>query len=154
VLQRAVANRPSSRAAKLTLGFLYVATQRWEAGRQIFSELTQSVPKDEYSWLLLGNSLDGLGREPEAIEAYQRCIELSPKNAYAYRDLGFSQLKLKQTDAAIQSLQKSLELNPRDLRAQQALAGAFLAAGRRDDAQAALKKAEELKASGTDSDEE
>jgi rhomboid protease GluP len=154
VLRQAVAKRPDDLLAKFNLGYLYLVTQQWEPARQIFAELTKAVPKDDDSWILLGNSFDGMGRATDAIEAYQRCIELNPKNAYAYRDLGLAQLKLKQTDAAIQSLQKAVDLNPNNLRAQRGLAGAFLAAGRRDDAQAALRKAEELKASGADPDEQ
>ena len=153
MLQQAVSRKPDDLLAKFNLGYLYLTTQRWESARQIFSELTHKVPDDEDTWIMLGNSLDGLGREADAIEAYQQCIALNPKNFYAYRDLGIAQLKLKQTDAAIQSLQKALELNPKSLRSERALAGAYLLTGRRDDAQAALQKADQFKASGAADDE-
>lgn len=53
-----------------------------------------------------------LGRHGEAVELWQKLIEIQPGNAFAYFNKGYSHLKLKQYAETIRTSKKALELNP------------------------------------------
>ena len=147
VLKMAEANDAGNLGVQYNLGLLYASTNRFEQARVIFERLTREDSDDESSWLLLGGALDGLGREPEAVNAYKRAVGLNPKNAEAHRQLGLAQLKLHEMDAAIASLKTSVELDPKKAEAWRNLGLAYVEAQRPEDAAQAFQKFDQLKES-------
>jgi rhomboid protease GluP len=144
VLKKAEANDPGNLGVQYNLGLLYEATDRFEQARVIFERLTREDAEDDSSWVLLGAALDGLGRESEAIHAYERAVGINPKNAEAHRELGLAHLKNKQIDAGIASLKASLDLDPKNAEAWRELGTAYVAANRPDEAAKAFQKFQEL----------
>ena len=144
VLKKAEANDPGNLGVQYNLGLLYEATDRFEQARVIFERLTREDAEDDSSWVLLGAALDGLGRESEAIHAYERAVGINPKNAEAHRELGLAHLKNKQIDAGIASLKRSLDLDPKNAETWRNLGTAYVAANRTDEAAKAFQKFQEL----------
>ncbi len=91
---------------------------------------------------------DGLGREPDAIHAYQKAIAVNSNNARAYRQLGGAQLKSNQTAAGIALLEHSAQLDPTHAETYMDLAQAYTATGRRSQADASWRRAQALKKGG------
>ena len=63
-------------------------------------------------WFIKGIALGNQGNYDEAIEAFDKAIELDPKWAMPWRDKGNALRKLGKPDEAIQALDKAIELNP------------------------------------------
>ena len=62
----------------------------------------------------LGNSLERIGRYPEALAALEKGIRFNPQHAFAYYNRGIVLLRLNRQHEAIDSLNRALELNPSD----------------------------------------
>jgi len=140
--------------ARYFLGETYLASERCEQADNIFTQLTHEAPKEDEPWVLLGDSLNCLGRRQEAVDAYRRAIALNPRNSDAYRGLGSLQLFLKQNDAALQSLTRAAQLDPNSERGQRILSAAYRAAGKNKEADEALSRANQLRSSGKSTDEQ
>ena len=57
------------------LGAVYLAARQWEDARHFLADYLERRPYDPEGLYYLGQSLDGLGREGEAREMYERAIE-------------------------------------------------------------------------------
>ncbi len=53
-----------------------------------------------------------LGRHSEAVELWQKLIDMQPGNAFAYFNMGYSHLMLRQYEKTLRASWKALELNP------------------------------------------
>jgi predicted O-linked N-acetylglucosamine transferase (SPINDLY family) len=71
-------------------------------------------PNDENAYFNLGNTLLDKLRIPEAIESYQRALQLNPGYAGAHTNLGNIFLCQGKNVEAVESFKKALELNPND----------------------------------------
>ncbi len=69
---------------------------------------------DEKELIIKGDSLAKLKRYEEAIEAYEKAIELDPKDAYAWVNKGFALDELKRYEEAIEAYEKAIELDPKN----------------------------------------
>ena len=70
--------------------------------------------KESKELLERGASLASDGRYDEALEAYNKAIELDPKDAFAWFYKGFTLRDLKRNDEALEAYNKSIELDPKD----------------------------------------
>lgn len=70
-------------------------------------------PKDPEPRLKLANFLYDQHQFQQAIEWYQRALELDPKNVNARTDLGTSYFSMGRTQDALREYRKSLEINPK-----------------------------------------
>ncbi len=59
-----------------------------------------------------GNRLTGQGRYDEAIEEYNKAIEMAPEDADAYNNRGFAYVQKGELDQAIADFDKAIELDP------------------------------------------
>lgn len=57
-----------------------------EAMAQRLADRLKDNPDDVEGWTMLGRSYGAMGRFPQALQAYQRVIDLRPKDAQAYAD--------------------------------------------------------------------
>jgi tetratricopeptide (TPR) repeat protein len=62
-------------------------------------------------WIRLGNVFDKQDRKIEAIEAYQKAIEIDPLNAQNWYELGNVHFKMKSHDLAAEAFRKAVELD-------------------------------------------
>lgn len=60
---------------------------RWEQAVALNREILESFPQDVEAWNRLGRALMELGQYEEAIQAYQKVLELSPSNTIARKNL-------------------------------------------------------------------
>ncbi len=63
-----------------------------------------------------GNSLKNAGKYHEAIEAYQKALQINPTSDEMLVDLGTCYGKMKQHDKAIDSYKKAITINPNNYR--------------------------------------
>jgi tetratricopeptide (TPR) repeat protein len=68
-------------------------------------------------WSDLGYAYTGLGRPDEAVQAYQKALELAPDLFAARLNLGILLVDEKQPQAALEHLQKATTLQPENVRA-------------------------------------
>ena len=64
-------------------------------------------------WIRLGNIFDRDDQHKQAVQAYQRAIEIDPDNAQNWVDLGDALFKMGAHDEAIAVYQKAVELDPK-----------------------------------------
>ncbi len=78
-------------------------------------QLQESVrqnPTKLTAWIELGNSLMDAGRFPEAVDAYQKALEIDPKNNDVRVDMGTCYRSAGQPDRAAEEYKKAIALNP------------------------------------------
>ena len=90
----------------------------------------------------IGSVYNGLGRYPEAIEAFKRAIKINPRNAEAYCNLGTVYGQLGRYTEAIDALKQAAQLRPDLAEVHYGLCVAYLMSG---DKNSAIKEYEILK---------
>ncbi len=98
-----------------------------------------------------------LGRQEEAITAYESAVDGDPLNPGVYNDLAEAYLAVNRTEDAIEMAETAVSLDPEFATAHETLAQALLAAGRNAEAEEAMQRAAELHAEADedlDEDEE
>ena len=80
----------------------------YEAALESYRELAKLYPDDPDIQLSLGLLYEGLGRFPEASEAYARSLELAPHYGEARFGLAYAQVLTGKLDEGIQLLQNTL----------------------------------------------
>ena len=109
------------------------------------NELIRALPGRAAPFSNLGNVYFQLGRVDEAVQAYEKALELDPRYATGHHNLANAFEKLGRVDEALRHYGAALEINPRMRRAQIAIARIDTEAGRIDDA---LRRIEPLVSSG------
>lgn len=113
---------PDLPLASRNLGQERVADQKAEMDKLVaqLSERMQKNPKDLKGWVLLARSLDGMGRYPEAVEAYAKAVELSNRQADLVGDLAESMVQAGDgetiPEAALALLEEVRAKDPEDPR--------------------------------------
>ena len=67
---------------------------------------------EEKDWFKEGNALSDLGKFQEAIECYDKAIEINPDDAEAYYNKGNTLYNLGEYQQAIECYDKAIEINP------------------------------------------
>jgi protein O-mannosyl-transferase len=93
----------------------------------------------------LGREMKKVGRYDEAIELYERALNLWPNSDRAYLNLADALAITGRTSEAVTAYKKVLELEPNDAGAHFNLAATLLQSGNRDDATKHLRKAVEIR---------
>ena len=71
---------------------------------------------DAYEWHVKGYSLAfGLGRREEALECYDKAIEIDPKDAATLFNKGLVLGRLDRHEEAVECYDKALEIDPKDV---------------------------------------
>ena len=70
-------------------------------------------PKDPEPRLKLGNYFYDQHQYPQAVEWYQKALELDPKNADAHTDLGTTYFYLGRAQDALREYRKTLQMDPK-----------------------------------------
>ena len=114
LLGKAVELDPSFAAAQYVLGVVHLGLgNRWKAAAQ-FRASTQLDPAFPEPYKALGDLFLAAPRRlfDQAVEAYQKALELRPFYADAYVGLGDARAAKGEPDAAVASYQKALLYNP------------------------------------------
>jgi len=114
LLSRAIEADPNFVVAQYTLGVVHqVLGNRWKAAAQ-YRASTQLDPAYPEPYKALGDLFLAAPRRlfDQAVEAYNKAIELRPFYAEAHVGLGDARAAKGETDAAVASYQKALMFNP------------------------------------------
>lgn len=93
----------------------------------------------------LGFGMAQLGRHQEAVEAYERALEIEPDYGYAHNNLGNALGKVGKHEEAIRHFQQALKLDPGYAEAHHNLANVLVEESRRDEALEHLREAVRLR---------
>lgn len=111
--QEVLEKAPDVVEAIYELGFTYFHKKDYEnalaLARQGIRYKSELLPE---LYVLLGNSLDDLGKTDEAIEVYRAAIKRSPKTALLHYNLGLALVRSGKDPEAKKALQQSLFLAP------------------------------------------
>ncbi len=123
---------PNHNAAWNNQGWSHDNLKQWDEALTAYDRALELENTDPYAWknkveLLrrlgrsvdaavtasaVGYALDEQGKYAEALEAYQRALELNPNHAPAWNNKGWVHENLKQWDEALAAYDHALELNP------------------------------------------
>lgn len=78
-----------------------------------YQMFVQENPRDFVRYFLYGDALLKMGRLPEAIEKFNKTLELKENFPGAYLERGSAWLNLGEMDKALKDLKKALSLNPK-----------------------------------------
>lgn len=118
----------------LTLLSVLIAITRnqvkvWRDEQTLYRHATVAVKDNWWAYNTLGSSLKDEGKLYEAIENYNKAINISPDHAVAYYNLGHAFYSLNELEEAIRCWSKTLEINPNYRHAHENLAIAFYRLG-------------------------
>jgi cytochrome c-type biogenesis protein CcmH/NrfG len=82
---------------------------------KLLREVVAKDPKNVNGWISLGNMMMDASRFSEAVEAYQKALDIDPKNVDVRVDMGTCYRNLGKPDMAVKEYRKALELNPQHL---------------------------------------
>jgi tetratricopeptide (TPR) repeat protein len=91
LLERLLALEPQNMRYRTLQAAAFNLLGQIERSMQILVGLVQESPRNEQVWLNYGHTLRAAGRQPEAIEAYRKCVEVKPTFGDAW--LGLANLK-------------------------------------------------------------
>jgi tetratricopeptide (TPR) repeat protein len=104
----------------------------------------RAFDKDFQLWEQYSNSgiaLTKLGRDAEAVDMFEKAIEIQPLKPELYGNLGVSLQNLRRFDDAVAAFRRALELRPDDPRAHARLGRALWLAGKTNEAMEHLQRA-------------
>lgn len=112
----------------------------------ISEEVASDKTKDttEWVWNNKGNDLIYQGKYSEAIQAFEKSIEINPQNADPWNGKGIALYNLDRYEEAIQASEKALEINPQYSDAWDTKGHSFYYLGRYEEAVQAYDKVIEI----------
>lgn len=102
---------------------------------KLLKEVLAKDPKNLNALISLGNMMMDSSRFSEAVDAYQKALDIDPKNADVRVDMGTCYKNMGKPDFAVKEYRRVLEMNPQHLHAHQNL-GVVLAYDLKDYKQA------------------
>lgn len=128
LLEEAYALLPGDPDAALNLGGAYILAGKFRKAVQVLEKLAEQEPDNPMTWLnlgaaYLGNPVLALDRhQRQAIEAFQRALELHPEAPSAAYNIGLIYRDRQELDSAIHWFQQAVRHNPDDADAHMLLA--------------------------------
>src|SRR5574337_507811 len=75
-------------------------------------QLAKQAPRNPEAWIILGNALMDANRFGEAVDAYQKALQLDPKNTNVRVDMGTCLKNSGRPQQAIEEYKKALRVDP------------------------------------------
>jgi tetratricopeptide (TPR) repeat protein len=122
-------------------GMKALDAQRYEDAARLFSEAVTKAPEDISARFHLGLSLSLLHRDPEAIAAYNKVLELQPGLYEAQLNLGVLLLRQKQPAEAVVQLEAARKQKPAEFRPNYYMGEAYIELQQYENAEAPLRAA-------------
>jgi len=110
----------------------------------LLQDLVRKDPKNLGAWIKLGNIFMDSYRFNEAIEAYQKALDLDPKNVDVRVDMATCYRNIGKPEKAVEEYRKAIAMNPNHLNAHRNL-GVVLAVDLGDKKQGAKELEEYLR---------
>ena len=115
----------------------------------ILAPMVSAEPAEDWNGIGIGFAISG--EYEQAIECFNKAIELDPNNADAYFSRGTTHARLSQYEKAIKDFDRAIELNPNYSEAYRNRGGAYAALSQHERAIEDLNKAIELNPNDDDS---
>ena len=121
------AQTQSSSTAMNEAGALFQA-QKWDEAAKAYEAIAKLEPTNARAWFQLGWSRHGLGQYSQAIDAFQKALEInkgSGRASFSMYAIGVMYAEMKDKDKALEWLNKALDANfpqPRAIKNNQSLA--------------------------------
>lgn len=115
LLAQAVQQFPAEPEPWLRLGNLLAGANHWERAERCYAARCRLKPPSAPAFYNWGVSLSELGRQAEAVAAYQRALALRPTDAPTHHALALAQAALRDFPAALAALDRALALAPAEL---------------------------------------
>jgi tetratricopeptide (TPR) repeat protein len=110
--QQALTIDPGHADSLHLMGLLAFDSQHYDHALEFIARAIRRDPKPNYC-STLGATLLRQNRPAEALQAFEKAIQLAPENAEFWKNRGYAQLALQRHDDALTSFQHVLTLNPR-----------------------------------------
>ncbi len=92
------------------------------AEERMLRDVVAKDPRNGEAWIKLGNILMDTSRFGEAIDAYQKALDIDPKNVDVRVDMGICYRNTGRAEIAVKEFRKGIEINPSHLMAHKNLA--------------------------------
>ena len=86
--------------------------KNWEEDLKKWGTQTEENPNDAEAWMNRGIALDELGKKNEALECYDKAININPDYANAWNNKGIVLLALGKKEKALECYKRAIEINP------------------------------------------
>lgn len=109
-LKKAESIRPLDKDVLFALGELHYKRGELVQAEMVYRKIIQNTPGDTYTesaLINLGIILDEMERYPEAVQSFEKVLELNPRNYNALYNLGIAYAKMGKPLDAIQAWQKA-----------------------------------------------
>ena len=130
---------PSQELLNSLLG--HYQTGRYGDAEKLAISITQEFPRHLFGWKVLGALLKQMGKKAEAINAYEKVIEISPQDAEAHSNLGVTLQELGRLEEAEASYTQAITLKPDYVEAHYNLGITLQELGRLEEAEASYTQA-------------
>ncbi len=144
-LTRVTVMEPANALAWYYLGRTRFYESRYEEAAKIFLTCLKLKPADVRAQTNLGLAYSEMGREPEAIAAYQQAIQWEEqsgaKDGQPYLDLGSLLARTERVQQGLPYLQKAVQLEGNNPKTHEELGRAYEQLHREDEAEAEMRKA-------------
>lgn len=134
---------PKSLETIINLATNYKKLEKFENAEELFKKSLR-INNNPIIYNNFGNLLLAMGKNEEAIQYFQKAIQLKPNYFEAYSNLGVAYAKLSQASLAKEYFLKSIQINPFFAEGHYNLAIAFSSLNKLDSAQIHLNEAQKL----------
>jgi tetratricopeptide (TPR) repeat protein len=110
----ALALDPHHLPARIFLGSVLLAQERFGEASEAFAALIEREPQEPMHWLNLGTACRGLGAYTEALTAYGRAAALGLDDVALHFNLGITHLDRGDLESAYAVLERARNLEPQD----------------------------------------
>ena len=88
------------------------SAQEYNDAIRLLKKVTKQEPSNAEAWVLLGDSYGRLGKNENAIGAYQNAIRINPEHADAIFRLGVNYTRLDKHSNAIEAYKQVIRIQP------------------------------------------
>ncbi len=111
----------------------------------ILRQITEKYPREKIAHQALGSFFLNAGFYKQAIEQFNKALELDPGFAECHNALGYTYIRLEDYEKAIEHFKEYMSLNPGEPNPHDSIADAYVFIGRLDEAVSHYKEAVRIK---------
>lgn len=98
--------------AYVVIGRSYAELGRWKMAERFYRQ-SLAITQESWTWVLLGEALDRLGRQDEAEECLRKALKVDPDNDEAHYNLGCIYRMEGKFALAEKHLRRAIEIDPK-----------------------------------------
>lgn len=111
-LQQELIDNPANIDAMITLGDIYLDSNRFQEGIEIFLKAEKIAPNNIHVLNDLGILNKNMGNSEAALTKFEAVLKIDPTQSHSLYHIGVVHRDIGNKDKALQAFEKVLELNP------------------------------------------